>query len=77
VLAEADLPGISDFNYGCRPQPLVECVTAMAKVHGLLLAGDSQFSSQVGDISRFTCIDLITPTEREAPSRLATTKMGR
>jgi rfaE bifunctional protein kinase chain/domain len=66
VLADADLLVFSDFNYGCLPQPLVERVTAMAKAHGVLLAADSQSSSQVGDISRFTGMDLITPTEREA-----------
>jgi rfaE bifunctional protein kinase chain/domain len=66
VLPEADLLVFSDFNYGCLPQPLVERVTAMAKAHGVLLAADSQSSSQVGDISRFTGMDLITPTEREA-----------
>jgi sugar/nucleoside kinase (ribokinase family) len=30
------------------------------------MAADSQSSSQVGDISRFRHMDLITPTEREA-----------
>jgi len=66
VLENADLLVFSDFNYGCLPQPLVECVTAMAKAHGVMLAADSQSSSQVGDISRFAGMDLITPTEREA-----------
>ena len=70
VLADADLLVFSDFNYGCLPQPLVERVTAMAKAHVVLLAADSQSSSQTGDISRFTNMDLITPTEREA--RIAT-----
>ncbi|MEY3694333.1 MAG: ADP-heptose synthase / D-glycero-beta-D-manno-heptose 7-phosphate kinase, partial [Pseudomonadota bacterium] len=70
LLADADLLVFSDFNYGCLPQPLVERVTAMAKAHGVLLAADSQSSSQVGDISRFIGMDLITPTEREA--RIAT-----
>ena len=66
MLADADLLVFSDFNYGCLPQTLVERVTAMAKAHGVMLAADSQSSSQVGDISRFTNMDLITPTEREA-----------
>lgn len=66
MLADADLLVFSDFNYGCLPQPLVERVTAMAKAKGVLLAADSQSSSQVGDISRFAGMDLITPTEREA-----------
>ena len=61
-----DLLVFSDFNYGCLPQPLVDRLVALAKVHGVLLAADSQSSSQVGDISRFQGMDLITPTEREA-----------
>jgi rfaE bifunctional protein kinase chain/domain len=66
LLAETDLLVFSDFNYGCLPQPLVVRITEMARAHGALLAADSQSSSQVGDISRFTGMDLITPTEREA-----------
>lgn len=62
----ADLLVFSDFNYGCLPQPLVEQLVSVAKRHGVMLAADSQSSSQVGDISRFKMMDLITPTEREA-----------
>ena len=36
---------------------------ALAKV---MIVADSQSSSQIGDISRFKRMDLITPTEREA-----------
>ena len=61
-----DLLVFSDFNYGCLPQPLVEQIIESAKRHGVLLAADSQSSSQVGDISRFKGMDLLTPTEREA-----------
>lgn len=56
----------SDFNYGCLPQPLVDKIVVLAKSRGLMLAADSQSSSQVGDISRFQGMDLLTPTEREA-----------
>ncbi len=66
MLADADLLVLSDFNYGCLPQPVVERVTEMAKAHAVLIAADSQSSSQLGDISRFVGMDLITPTEREA-----------
>ena len=66
ALDGADLLVFSDFNYGCLPQPLVDQLVAMAKCRGVLLAADSQSSSQVGDISRFKGMDLITPTEREA-----------
>ena len=62
----ADLLVFSDFNYGCLPQPLVDQLLAMAKSRGVLSAADSQSSSQLGDISRFKGVDLITPTEREA-----------
>ncbi len=62
----ADLLVFSDFNYGCLPQPLVEQLVSVAKSRGVMLAADSQSSSQVGDISRFKMMDLITPTEREA-----------
>ena len=66
ALDGADLLVFSDFNYGCLPQPLVDQLVVMAKSRGVLLAADSQSSSQVGDISRFKGMDLITPTEREA-----------
>lgn len=66
AIDDADLLVFSDFNYGCLPQPLVDQLVAMAKNRGMLLAADSQSSSQMGDISRFRGMDLITPTEREA-----------
>lgn len=61
-----DLLVFSDFNYGCLPQSLVEEITKLAKSRGVMLAADSQSSSQTGDIGRFKGMDLITPTEREA-----------
>ena len=66
ALVGADLLVFSDFNYGCLPQPLVEQLVAVAKSRGVMLVADSQSSSQVGDISRFRGMDLLTPTEREA-----------
>jgi rfaE bifunctional protein kinase chain/domain len=69
-IKNADLLVFSDFNYGCLPQALVQEIIYMCKESGVFLAADSQSSSQVGDISRFIGLDLITPTEREA--RIAT-----
>jgi rfaE bifunctional protein kinase chain/domain len=66
ILKNADLLVFSDFNYGCLPQSLVKPAIELAKKYGVVLAADSQSSSQVGDISRFTGMDIITPTEREA-----------
>jgi rfaE bifunctional protein kinase chain/domain len=62
----ANLVVFSDFNYGCLPQTVVDKIIAMARARGVMLAADSQSSSQVGDISRFQHMDLLTPTEREA-----------
>jgi bifunctional ADP-heptose synthase (sugar kinase/adenylyltransferase) len=65
-----DLLVFSDFNYGCLPQPVVDKVTAMAKARRVMVAADSQSSSQMGNIGRFRGMDLLTPTEHEA--RLST-----
>ena len=70
ILSKTDVLVFSDFNYGCLPQKMVDQITQMAKKNQILLAADSQSSSQVGDISRFQGMNLITPTEREA--RIAT-----
>ena len=66
IIDEIDVLVFSDFNYGCLPQPLIDKLIILAKSRGILLVADSQSSSQVGDISRFKDMDLITPTEREA-----------
>jgi len=68
---EALIPGLdllvfSDFNYGMLPQPLVEKITEHAQKYGVMVAADSQSSSQTGDVGRFSKADLLTPTEREA-----------
>jgi rfaE bifunctional protein kinase chain/domain len=66
VIAEIDLVIFSDFNYGCLPQTLVDQVTAICNQKGIMMVADSQSSSQVGDVSRFKKMTLVTPTEREA-----------
>ena len=66
MFAQIDLLVFSDFNYGCLPQKLITPLVELAKSHRVLMAADSQSSSQMGDISRFKDMDLITPTEREA-----------
>ena len=60
----------SDFNYGCLPDTLISKITDLARNKKILLCADSQSSSQIGDVSRFKGMDLMTPTEREA--RIAT-----
>jgi rfaE bifunctional protein kinase chain/domain len=57
---------LSDFNYGVLTSSLVNQLIPSLKLQGCYVAADSQSSSQIGDISRFKDIDLITPTEHEA-----------
>jgi rfaE bifunctional protein kinase chain/domain len=66
VVNQTDLLVLSDFNYGCLPNSLVNRLLAIAKLNNIYVAADSQSSSQVGDIARFQGVNLITPTEREA-----------
>ena len=67
-LDNIDLFVFSDFNYGCLPQDLVDEIVKLIKLKkpGIMLVADSQSSSQIGDISRFKNMNLITPTEHEA-----------
>ena len=74
VLDEADLLVFSDFNYGCLPQPLVDAIVDRCSALGIMMVADSQSSSQIGDVSRFRGMHLITPTEHEA--RLAVRDSG-
>jgi rfaE bifunctional protein kinase chain/domain len=66
IIPNINLFVFSDFNYGCLPQSLVEQIILKLKKSNILIVADSQSSSQVGDISRFFDMDLITPTEHEA-----------
>lgn len=66
ALATCDLVLFSCFNYGCLPQDLVDAISAKTRAAGVMVAADSQASSQLGDVSRFKEMALITPTEHEA-----------
>jgi rfaE bifunctional protein kinase chain/domain len=65
-----DLLVFSDFNYGALPTALVRRLVKTYGACGARMVADSQSSSQIGDITRFKRMSLITPTEREA--RLST-----
>jgi rfaE bifunctional protein kinase chain/domain len=64
----------SDFNYGCLPQSLVDRLVDHCRGRATMMAADSQASSQIGDVSRFKGMSLLTPTEHEA--RLAVRDYG-
>ena len=64
--ADVDLVIFSDFNYGMLPQPLVNRLIDYCAERGIMMVADSQASSQMGDVSRFKGMRLLTPTEHEA-----------
>ena len=66
VINDQDVIIFSDFNYGCLPQALVDAIILECKKRNIMMIADSQSSSQIGDVSRFTDMRLMTPTEREA-----------
>ena len=66
ILDNKDLVIFADFNYGVLPQPMVEKVIKHCRQKKIMMVADSQSSSQIGDISRFGFMQLLTPTEREA-----------
>ena len=68
LVKDKDLLILSDFNYGFLSKKLVSEMIKVAKKlnNKIIISGDSQTSSQSGDISKFQGINLITPTEIEA-----------
>jgi rfaE bifunctional protein kinase chain/domain len=66
IINQIDLLVFSDFNYGCLPQTLIDEISKLAKNNKIMTSADCQSSSQIGDISKFKGMNLITPTEREA-----------
>lgn len=66
ALQDAALVVFSDFNYGCLPQALVDRLREQCAARGIMMVADSQASSQIGDVSRFKGMTLLTPTEHEA-----------
>lgn len=71
-----DVVVFSDFNYGALPQPLVDKLIAICAKLNIKTIADSQSSSQVGDISRFRGVQVITPTEHEARLSLRNNEDG-
>ena len=57
---------ICDFVYGVITPRVIDEITRLVNKFNLLLFGDLQCSSQVGNITKFKNFDLICPTEREA-----------
>lgn len=76
IVSKIDLLVFSDFNYGCLPQTLVDRIINLANQKNIMMIADSQSSSQVGDISRYKNMYVLTPTEREVRVSLKNSEDG-
>ena len=75
-IQDIDLIVFSDFSYGVLPNALIENITQLGLKYNIPMSADSQSSSQVGDISKFQNMTLVTPTEREIRLSLTDFKSG-
>lgn len=66
IVKKIDILIFSDFNYGILTNNLIHQLIRISKANNLIISADCQSSSQIGDISKYKDLDLITPTEREA-----------
>lgn len=57
---------ISDFVYGVITTNIFSEISQLARKNNFLIFADLQCSSQMGDVSKFKGVHLITPTEKEA-----------
>jgi len=76
AIKDADLVIFSDFNYGCLAPSLVDAAIALCNQENIPMVADSQASSQMGDVSRYQGMMLITPTEHEARLAVRDTSSG-
>ena len=75
-IEELDLIVFSDFNYGALPSELVKKIIDIGKKNGVMMVADSQTSSQIGNLSKFKGVSLVTPTEHEARVTLGDFESG-
>ena len=61
---------VSDFVYGVITDNVLKEINLLAKKYSLMIFGDLQCSSQVGDISTFKNFTLLCPNEKETRTAL-------
>ena len=66
IVANCDLLIFSDFSFGTLHPHVVSKLMEDTRRREMFIAADSQSSSQLGSLSRFKEINLLTPTEHEA-----------
>jgi rfaE bifunctional protein kinase chain/domain len=70
IAPSLDILILSDFSYGIFSEDFAQELIRIAKNFKILVAADSQTSSQAGSLQKFYGADLITPTEFEARTEL-------
>lgn len=65
IIKSIDVLIFSDFNYGCLTKSLIERISQLAVNYQIVIGADCQSSSQIGDISKYHNVTLLTPTEHE------------
>jgi rfaE bifunctional protein kinase chain/domain len=76
AVRDADVLVFSDFNYGVLPQAVVDRISGFAHAGNIAMVADSQSSSQLGDISRYCGMTILSATEREARLALRNSEDG-
>ena len=66
IIENFDMVIFSDFNYGLLPTKLIGHISDLCEKYSIPMVADSQSSSQLGDITRYRNMKLVTPTEYEA-----------
>ena len=67
---------VSDFVYGMITENILKKLTELAAKYDLMLFGDLQCSSQVGNVTKFIDYDLLCPNEKEARIALQDRESG-
>lgn len=75
-ITEVDAIIFSDFSYGLLDGDFAKEIIEIARNNGVVTAADSQTSSQIGDLSKFYGVTLVTPTEKEARQELKDENSG-
>ncbi len=65
ISQDLDIVIFSDFSYGVLSNNIIDKISEIAHNNHIKVVADSQSSSQVGDISKFKNMYIVTPTERE------------
>lgn len=71
-----DLLIFADFSYGVISADIATQLIEIARENQTIVAADSQSSSQVGKLSKFVGVDLVTATEHEARLEMQEKNLG-